>query len=188
MPSLCVQVVQVKRELVQSQLLISALIEYAVVCYRDSALRNSQRRQSELRLAQRRKSCVASGLSIDDGPFDAELPPPPEQQWLDWATGERAALPEDESNLPCTCELVSPLMRSTKFWFSGRHWQCRFGQSWFGAFQWARHFLLPFVANRGIRSRRASAETEHQEWCAETCQIPNGQNITIVKIISKLTI
>lgn len=84
----------------------SALIEYAVVCYRDSALRNSQRRETEMRLAQRRKSIAAGGLTIDDGPFDAKLPPPPEQQWLDWATGERSALPEDEDNLPCTCELV----------------------------------------------------------------------------------
>uniref|UniRef100_A0A1I8BNL6 Ig-like domain-containing protein n=1 Tax=Meloidogyne hapla TaxID=6305 RepID=A0A1I8BNL6_MELHA len=77
----------------------SALVEYAIVCYRDSTLRNSKRRDSMI-IRQKRKSLA--GIEEDN---DSELlPPPAEQQWDDWTNEEKSVI-YDDGNLPCSCEL-----------------------------------------------------------------------------------
>uniref|UniRef100_A0A915NNN1 Glutamate-gated chloride channel n=1 Tax=Meloidogyne floridensis TaxID=298350 RepID=A0A915NNN1_9BILA len=76
----------------------SALVEYAIVCYRDSKLRNSRRNSMNLR----RERKLTAGFGDDDSEL---MLPPMERQWGDLAAIEKSAI-YDEENVPCSCELV----------------------------------------------------------------------------------
>uniref|UniRef100_A0A915M276 Neurotransmitter-gated ion-channel ligand-binding domain-containing protein n=2 Tax=Meloidogyne javanica TaxID=6303 RepID=A0A915M276_MELJA len=77
--------------------LVSALVEYAIVCYRDSKLRNSRRNSMNLR----RERKLTAGFGDDDSEL---ILPPTERRWDDLAAIEKSAI-YDEENVPCSCEL-----------------------------------------------------------------------------------
>ncbi|KAF7636107.1 hypothetical protein Mgra_00004552 [Meloidogyne graminicola] len=70
-----------------------ALVEYAIVCYQDSTLRNEKRRKSRLE-----QKSVEENFELL--PSQAE-----EQHWDDWTTGEKSVMYGNDKKTSCSCEL-----------------------------------------------------------------------------------